>query len=176
MKAYSAHCAHATNGRENAVSLDSMMDSSTSSTASTAAPSQPSGSAEVAASSPATKPKPVKFHLDSNARLKELWAERAYWRSQFLTAQKWLDKFDDLLADAMGDAEEVYVDNTHVATYTNNGSFRKKAFLAEQPELAEQCMTYELVFSLEKLKAIDPKAYANYRARAMHIKDKPKDL
>jgi len=131
---------------------------------------------EVAASSPATKPKLAKFHLDSNARLKELWAERAYWRNQFLTAQKWLGQFDDLLAEAMGDAEEVYMDNAHVATYTNNGSFRKKAFLAEQPELAEACMTYERVFSLERLKSLDPKAYAAYRARAMHIKDKPQDL
>lgn len=105
-----------------------------------------------------------------------MWPDRLKWREQLLTAQKWLKLFDELLAEAMGDAQEVHMNNTHVATYVNDGSFKKKAFFAEQPELAKECMTYELVFSLEKLKDLDPKIYAAYRARTMRIKDMPENL
>lgn len=176
MKASSAQCAHVMNADENERKLDSMMDSLTSSD-----PNPDLTPAPMPYTAPVNglvtkKPERKKFHLDSSARLSELWKERLIRRERYLEDGKWLDMFDELLAEAMGDSEEVYVGNKHVATYANNGSFRKKAFLAEQPELAEACMKYELVFSLDHLKQTAPQVYAQYRARAMNIKNNPESI
>lgn len=174
MKAYSAHYAHATRRKGNVVTLDSMMDRSTSSDLpGIPASQQPQPNGPGPENGQATKPQ--KFFLESVQRLLVLWPEREERRKRSLEDEKWLKLYDKMLADAMGDAQELYANNTHVATYTNDGSFRKKAFLSEQPELAEACMVYERVFSLDKLKELDPKAYAAYRARTMRVKDNPEN-
>lgn len=130
--------------------------------------------APVAANFRATEiPAPKRFFLDANVQLRQLWAERAYWRNQRLMAEKWEAGFDAKVAAVMGDAEELWLDNAHVGTYTNDGTFQKKKFFTEQPELTEDCMVFQRVFSLERLKQLDPKAYTAYRARTMRIKDNP---
>ena len=121
---------------------------------------------------PADSPE-TRFHLDSNPTLRALWAERERRRRQSLDNEKWLKEFDKKLAAAMGNAEELFLDGARVAVYVPDGSFKKKQFLDEQPEVAETCSEYQRVLNLEMLKKKFPEIYAKYRARTMRTKVEP---
>lgn len=117
--------------------------------------------------------KEVKFHLDANPLLRDLWIERERRRRQSLENKKWLEEFDAKLAKAMGDKEELYLNGARVAVYINNGTFKKNLFLSEQPKVAEACLQWKQVLDLDVLKSKYPDVYRLYRARAMNVKDEP---
>lgn len=123
---------------------------------------------------PQSAPEPdQKFHLDTQPQLVAWWAERELWRRQALDAKKKMEALDALIAQEMGKRTVIYLRGREVASYDWNGTFRKKEFLSQYPDIAEECTQYERVLSLDLLKTKYPDIYAKCRARAMLIKDRP---
>lgn len=73
----------------------------------------------------------------------------------------------------LGDKTELCCDRDSLATWKPNGTFAKKRFRQENPEVWDEFQVKEDVFDLDRLKTERPELYEQYRARVLRLaKDK----
>lgn len=113
------------------------------------------------------------FHLDTHPFLRDGWKEREERVQQILDNEKWVKAHDDLLASIVGDAGRLFLEGREVAAWINDGTFKKKQFMEQFPDIVEECSEWQKVLNLDLVKKKFPEEYKASRARTMRRKNNP---
>ncbi|WP_433233890.1 YqaJ viral recombinase family protein [Actinomadura nitritigenes] len=106
------------------------------------------------------------------ARTTHLLARRADLRARVTKLDAELAEVENELKMQLGEAEVALIGGRTAYTWIANGTFRAKAFRAEQPELAAAYVRQMPAIDTERLAADHPEIHRRYRARRLHVPPK----
>lgn len=105
------------------------------------------------------------------SRTVDLLTKRAALKARLGKVQTDLDAVENELRMQLGENEVAKVRGRTAYTWIANGTFRGKAFKAEEPELAAEYVRMVPMVALKRLAAEKPAIYRKYRARVLRVPD-----
>lgn len=103
------------------------------------------------------------------SRTLQLLARRASLKDRLAATETQLAEVENELKIALGDAEVATAGGRTAYTWIANGTFRTKAFRAEQPELAATYVRLAPAVDTDRLAADHPDIYRRYRSRVLRV-------
>lgn len=105
------------------------------------------------------------------SRTVTLLTKRAALKKRLGKVQADLDAVENELRMQLGEHEVAKVRGRTAYTWIANGTFRAKAFRAEQPDLAKQYVRMAPMVDLKRLADDHPEIYRKYRSRVLRVPD-----
>lgn len=114
--------------------------------------------------------------ISAGTEVDELIERRDRAKQRAKAVEDEVAELDNQLRAQFGHASGLAVQGLVKATYVQNGQFSQKRCLAENPDLADQYLSFGPMFDVERFKAEQPEVWARYRARVLRIPKNPKPV